>query len=259
MPALHGIGVLVTRPEQQAIPLCRLLEIQGAGTFRLAPVEIKPLERGRGLAARLGALEDFDLIVFVSANAVRFGAELLQQKRELTLAAVGPATAHALNQAGYRVAVQPSLGFDSESLLRHPRLEHVAGHRILLIKGSGGRELLEDELKRRGAEVVGAEVYERVPAIPSASELAALQEHFAAGAIHVVTATSVELARSLLDIATPALRDEFARVHWLAGSARIADALRAHGLQAPLLMAASAENQDLVAALIRWRSTASGE
>jgi uroporphyrinogen-III synthase len=258
MPALHGIGVLVTRPEQQAMPLCRLLEIQGAGTFRLAAVEIKPLERGRRLTARLGTLENFDLIVFVSANAVRFGAGLLEQKRELALAAVGPATAHALNQAGYRVAVQPSLGFDSESLLRHPKLEHVAGHRILLIKGSRGRELLEQELKRRGAEVVSAEVYERVPAIPSESELTALQEHFAAGAVHVITATSVEIARNLLDIATPALRGEFARVHWLVASARIADAVRAHGLQAPLLMAASAENQDLVAALIRWRSTASG-
>jgi uroporphyrinogen-III synthase len=258
MPALHGIGVLVTRPEQQAMPLCRLLETQGAGTFRLAPVEIKPLERGRKLTARLGALEGFDLIVFVSENAVRFGAGLLQQKRELTLAAVGPATAHALNQAGYRVAVQPSIDFDSESLLRHPKLEHVAGHRILLIKGSRGRELLEDELERRGAEVVRAEVYERVPAIPSDSELAALQEHFTAGAIHVITATSVELASNLLDIATPALREEFARAHWLVASARIAEALRAHGLRAPLLMAASADNQDLVAALIRWRSTASG-
>src|SRR5271170_1539877 len=102
MSALHGVGVLVTRPEQQAMPLCRLLEIQGASTFRLPGVEIKPRERGGTLTARLGALEDFDLIIFVSANAVRFGAALLGQKRELTLAAVGPATAHALNQAGYR-------------------------------------------------------------------------------------------------------------------------------------------------------------
>lgn len=258
MPTLHGIGVLVTRPEQQAMPLCRLLEIQGASTFRLAAVEIKPLERGRTLAARLGALEDFDLIVFVSANAVRFGAALLDQKRELALAAVGPATAHALNQAGYRVAVQPTVGFDSEGLLRHPKLQHVAGHRILLIKGSRGRELLEQELQRRGAEVVNAEVYERVRSRPSESDLAALQEHFAAGEIHVISATSVEIANNLLDMATPALRSEFARVHWLVPSARVADALRGHELQAPLLTAASAENQDLVTALLRWRSTASG-
>ena len=53
---------------------------------------------------------------------------LLDQKRDLTLAAMGPATARALNQAGYRVAVQPAASrFDSESLLLHPRLERAGG------------------------------------------------------------------------------------------------------------------------------------
>jgi uroporphyrinogen-III synthase len=258
MPALSGIGVLVTRPEHQAAPLCRLLENQGAIALRLPAVDIKPLERGRALAARLGALEDFDLIIFNSANAVRFGAALLDQKRDLCLAAMGPATAHALNQAGYRVAVQPAAGFDSQGLLAHPKLEHVAGQRILLVKGSRGRELLEQELQRRGAQVIAAEVYERVPSAPSASVLNALEEQFAARAVHVVTATSVEIAESLLDLATPNLRAEFARVHWLVPSARVAEALDGRGIRAPRLTAASAENQDLVAELVRWRSTASG-
>jgi len=190
MPALSGIGVLVTRPEQQAMPLCRLLENQGAVALRLPAVDIKPLQRGRALAARLGALENFELIIFNSANAVRFGAALLDQKRDLCLAAVGPATAHALNQAGYRVAVQPAGGFDSESLLAHPKLEHVTGQRILLVKGSRGRELLEQELERRGAQVIAAEVYERVPAAPSESVLKALEEQFTAGAVHVIAAVT---------------------------------------------------------------------
>ncbi len=165
MLALQGVGVLVTRPEQQAMPLCRLLEMQGASTLRLPAVEIKPIGSRRETAAQLGALEKFDVIIFTSSNAVRFGASLLDQKRDLTLAAMGPATARALNQAGYRVAVQPPDGtFDSESLLRHPRLEHPAGCRILIIKGSNGRPFLEQELARRGAQVVTADVYRRVPA-----------------------------------------------------------------------------------------------
>jgi uroporphyrinogen-III synthase len=258
MPALSGIGVLVTRPEQQAMPLCRLLENQGAIALRLPAVDIKPLQRGRALAARLGALENFELIIFNSVNAVRFGAALLDQKRDLCLAGMGPATAHALNQAGYRVAVQPVGGFDSEHLLAHPMLEHVAGQRILLIKGSRGRELLEQELQRRGAQVITAEVYERVPSAPSASVLEALEEQFTAGAVHVITATSVEIALNLLDLATPLLREEFARVHWLVPSARVADALGGREFRAPVLTAASAENQDLVAELVRWRSTESG-
>jgi uroporphyrinogen-III synthase len=255
---LHGVGVLVTRPELQAMPLCRLLESNGAHTLRLPAVDIKALGDRRALAARLGALESFDVIIFTSANAVRFGASFLEQKRDLTLAAVGPATARALNQAGYRVAIQPNETFDSEGLLIHPRLEHLAGHRVLMIKGADGRQLLQQELTRRGATVVCADVYERAPAIPSAPTLAAVLERFAAGEMHVITATSVDVGRNLLDMATPQLRSEFERVLWLVPGERIAAALIERGLQAPLLQAASAEDQDLVAALVRWRSSVSG-
>jgi len=260
MPALQGVGVLVTRPEQQAMPLCRLLEIQGASTLRLPAVEIKPIGNRRETAAQLGALAEFDVIIFTSANAVRFGASLLDQKRDLTLAAMGPATARALNHAGYRVAVLPPPRgtFDSEALLRHPRLEHPAGRRILIIKGSGGRPFLQDELACRGAQVAAVDVYQRVPATPSRAVLSALLESFVGGAVQVITATSLEIAGNLLGMATPALRDEFERVHWLVPGERIAAGLRERGLSSPLLQAESAEDHDLVAALVRWRSSVSG-
>ena len=240
------------------MPLCRLLESQGANTLRLPAVEIKALPDRRALAARLGALESFDVIIFSSANAVRFGASFLEQKRDLTLAAVGPATARALNQAGYRVAIQPSEGFDSEGLLIHPRLEHLAGQHILIIKGGDGRQLLQQELTRRGASVVCADVYERSPARPSAAKLAAVLARFTAGEMHVITATSVEVGRNLLDMAGPELRSEFERVHWLVPGERVASAMIELGLRARLLRADSAEDQDLVAALTRWRSSVSG-
>jgi uroporphyrinogen-III synthase len=85
-----------------------------------------------------------------------------------------------------------------------------------------------------------------------------LLESFTAGAVQVITATSLEIAGNLLDLATPALRGEFERVHWLVPGERIAAGVRERGLTAPLLQAASAEDQDLVAALVRWRSMVSG-
>jgi uroporphyrinogen-III synthase len=258
MAALHGVGVLVTRPEQQAMPLCRLLELQGARTLRLPAIEIKPVGNRRETAAQLGPLAAFDVIIFTSANAVRFGASLLDQKRDLCVAAIGPATARSLNQAGYRVALQPHESFDSESLLRHPRLEHPAGRRILIIKGSNGRPFLEQELARRGAEVVATDVYRRVPAVPGDAALAALLGSFTAGEVQVITATSLEIAASLLQLAGPALRDQFERTHWLVPAGRVAAGVRELGLAAPLLPAESAEDHDLVAALVRWRSSASG-
>src|ERR1700761_3533398 len=257
---LMGVGVLVTRPEFQAMPLCRLLESFGATTRRLAVIEIKPLKDRRVLTEQLGILENFDVILFTSANAVRFGVSFLDQKRNLTLAAVGPATSRALNQAGYRVAIQPGDSFDSEALLSHPRLERVAGHRILIVKGRHGRGLLQQELTRRGATVISADVYERVPAIFSAAALEAVQERFAAGEMQVITATSLEIGAALLRLAAivPAplgsaalgsapleLRHEFERAHWLVPGERVAEGLRELGLRAPLLRADSAEDQDL--------------
>jgi uroporphyrinogen-III synthase len=258
MLTLHGVGVLVTRPRQQAAPLCRLLEAHGANTFRLPAIEIEPLADRRALAARLGDLAQFDLIIFSSSNAVRCGAMLLEQKRDLPLAAIGPATARALNHAGYRVAVQPAEGFDSESLLRHPKLAAVAGARVLLIKGAHGRELLQQELTRRGAQVTVADVYRREPAKPSSTELKSLEAHFVARAIQVITATSVEIAENLLELATPALRSEFDRARWVVPGARIAESLRERGLAADVFQADSAEDHDLVAAIIRWRANESG-
>jgi uroporphyrinogen-III synthase len=239
------------------MPLCRLLESLGATTLRLPAVEIRPLTDRRALTEQLGVLENFDLIVFTSANAVRFGVSFLDQKRGLTLAALGSATSRALNQAGYRVAIQPD-SFDSEGLLTHPRLEHVAGHRILIITGTDGRDLLPQELTRRGATVVSADVYERVPATPSAAVLQTVQERLTAGTLQVITATSLAIGASLLKLAPLELRSEFERVHWLVPGERIATGLRELGLQAPLLKADSAEDQDLVAALVRWRSSVSG-
>ena len=259
MPALQGVGVLVTRPEQQAMPLCRLLQALGASTLRLPAIEIKATGDWRETLPRLGALRGFDVIIFTSANAVRFGALLLDQQRDLTLVAMGPATARALNQAGYRVAgvpvAPPQGGFDSEALLMHPQLEHPAGQRILIVTGSNGRPFLAQELTGRGAAVVVAEVYQRVPAAPSPAALASLLDSFTEGAVQVITATSLEIAGSLLRLATPALRGEFERVHWLLPGERVAAGVRELGLAAPLLCATSAEDQDLVSALVRWRSS----
>jgi uroporphyrinogen-III synthase len=255
---LHGVGVLVTRPEQQATPLCRLLESAGALALRLPVIDIRPAADPSGIGPEVGAIAAFDLVIFTSVNAVRFGSALLDERHDVTLAAIGPATARALADAGYRVAVAPGAGFDSESLLLHPVLAHPAGRRILLIKGMHGRNLLETQLRERGALVVAADVYRRVPVSHGAAALEALEAEFAAGKIQIITATSVDIAAGLFAIATPVLRRNFDRVRWLVPGERVAAALRERGIAGSILQASTAEDQDLVAAVVRWRSSVSG-
>jgi uroporphyrinogen-III synthase len=260
MGALSGLGVLVTRPELQAMPLCRLLEAQGAITTRLPAIDIRPSGDRDAVRASVGDLGNFDVVIFLSANAVRYGAALLEQRRDLNLAAVGPATLRALNQAGYRVSIVPSAGFDSEGLLAHPRLQKLTGQRVLIIRGVGGRELLEQGLEERGAAITACAVYERHRSIPDEASLTAVGQLLASGALHVVTATSLEIAASLLALraARPGLLAGLVNLHWLLASQRLVAEVQALGLNAPLLVAESAEDQALVEALARWRSSASG-
>jgi uroporphyrinogen-III synthase len=255
---LTGIGVVVTRPEQQAGPLCRLLDAQGAEVQRLPAISIVEHPRRRETLAALKDLPGFDLIIFTSANAVRFGEPLLAQRRDLTLAAIGPATARALNGAGYRISVAPAQGFTSEHLLEHPRLKSLQGARVLLVKGEGGRDLLEQELLSRGAAVSIAAVYERRPAPASPARLADLQRAFENGRLHVITASSLEVAQQLLALAPADLRARFQQATWVAPSERVAAGIRSAGVQGRIITAASADDHDVLAALLLWRSSESG-
>jgi len=258
MPDLRGVGILVTRPDLQAEPLCRLLEASGAVVFRLPVIAIQPISDFSEIRGRLAAHERLDLAIFTSANAVKYGAALLEGRPSLPLAAIGSATARALAAEGRRVAITPVDGADSESLLLHAALAHPVDHHVLIVKGVQGRDLLQTQLTLRGANVIVAEVYMRERVEHGAVELAALAARFADDEIDVVTATSADIAHHLLDLATPVLRRALDRVQWLVPSERVAQEVRKRGVKAPLLQADSAEDQDLLAAIGRWRSSASG-
>lgn len=258
MADLSGVGVLVTRPEQQAMPLCSLLEASGAVVFRLPVIDIKPAGNLDELRRRLVPHEPLDLAIFTSANAAKFGAALLDGTQVLRLAAIGPATARALSVAGHQVNVTPVHGFDSEGLLLHAVLAHPEGQQVLIVKGMHGRDVLQTQLTLRGANVAVAEVYTRERVEYGAVELAALAARFAADEIQVVTATSADIAIYLFDMATPALRRALDRVQWLVPSARVAQEVRRRGVKAPVLQADTAEDQDLLAAVRCWRSSVSG-
>jgi uroporphyrinogen-III synthase len=254
MAALDGLGILVTRPERQASALCRLLSAAGGTPVRFPVMEIRARADRAAVRAAVGPVDRYGLIVFVSANAVRFGTALLEQRRELRLVAVGGATAQALNAAGYRVALRPDDGADSDALLRLPELQHLSGQRVLIVRGTGGREHLANQLVARGAEVVYAEVYERHPASPSPDQLAHLEKLWTQGAIHVYTVTSVDLLDMLLPLLPVACRDKLPVTTALVGSERIAARLRGLDLGSPVVVADSSEDTSLVDALSRWRA-----
>jgi len=254
MSRLAGVGVLVTRPEHQAHHLCRLVEAEGGSAILFPALDIHAAPDRPASRAMVGPVDRYSLIVFVSANAVRFGSDLVGQRRDLRIAAIGRATAQALNAAGLRVSIIPKGGSDSETLLAAPELQHMAGQRVLIVRGRGGRELLGDTFTARGAEVVYAEVYERQPARPSRERLGEIEELWRHGGIDVYTATSSELLESLVGLVTPRCRELMDSTALLTGAARVADRAARLGLGSPVILAGAPDDEALVEALIAWNA-----
>ena len=193
---LNGAGVLVTRPVHQAARLCALVEAHGGRPVRLPALEIQdPLDPGAA-EDLLRAANAFDLVLFVSANAVERAAPHLPRPLRPALGGVGDGTARALRAHGLDPTVLPTTSADSEGLLALPALQAVRGRRILIIRGAGGRPLLGDGLRARGAEVHYAEVYRRaLPEVDVTPLIAGWRQE-----VRVVVATSREVLDNLVTL-----------------------------------------------------------
>lgn len=190
---LHGTGVLVTRPVGQAEGLCGMITAAGGVAVRFPVLEIEPLPVDAVLAERFDRLERFDLAIFISANAVEYGIAAVRGQRDwparLRVAAVGRATAAALEQRGVAVDLCPRERFDSEGLLALDALQAVSGQRIIIFRGIGGRETLAETLRTRGAQVEYAQTYRRARPV---TDPAPLLVQMAAGEVGLVVVSSGE-------------------------------------------------------------------
>lgn len=192
---LLGKGIIVTRPDEQADTLCRLIEDAGGTALRLPLIKTEALTDTPDVNRCLSQPAQWDWIIFVSRNAVRYAAPWLTDwKHECRTAAIGPSTAHTLLSHGIRVDLTPELEFNSESMLEMPEMSHLNGKNILIVRGKGGREHLASGLVARGASVSYAEVYQRLPARIDPEPWRQRQH---AGALHTLTLTSGEALNHL--------------------------------------------------------------
>jgi uroporphyrinogen-III synthase len=236
-------GILVTRPEPQAQGLCRALEAAGFAAFKLPAIAIEPNPEPAHIEA-----QGYDLIVFVSRNAVIHGLpRLRQQGSELGYAAVGKGTAAELAAQGIEQVLIPDERWDSEGLLARPELEQMQGKRVLILRGDGGRGLLASSLRQRGAQVDFIEVYRRC--LPD-TDPSAMLEHWPK--IDVVLATSNAILDHLLELLGPDARQLLGSKTLLLVSQRGLDHARSLGFER-LLKASGASDAELIAALQQWR------
>jgi uroporphyrinogen III methyltransferase / synthase len=200
---LFGKGVVITRPERQADDLARLLIKEGATPIYFPTIKIVPPPNWRELDAAIKKLEDYDWLIFTSANGVAYFLERLLAKgkdvrnlKGVKICCIGPATARQMESKGIRVDLVPK-NFISEGILKSFSGKNLKGKKILIARAAKARDVLPEGLKIHGAQVDVVTAYETINSGKKKNELKELLEE---NQVDVITFTSSSTVNNFIKI-----------------------------------------------------------
>jgi uroporphyrinogen-III synthase len=234
--ALAGRHIVITRPAGQATHLADALVALGARPVLFPALAIFDVENTHPLLDIATRLDAFDWAAFVSPNAVEkaLGPILARRKwpAHVRVATIGKSSELALAAFGITQVVAPRERYDSEALVALPELQDMAGKKVVVFRGDGGRELLGDTLKARGASVEYLSCYRRgKPALDPAPLLKLWEE----GRLDAVTLTSSEGLRNFFDMVGRLGQAWLRKTPAFVPHARIAEQAQALGLHEVIL------------------------
>ena len=231
--SLHGRTIVVTRPRAQASQLAAWIGEQGGEALVFPLLEISAVADPAPLLAAIDRLATYSLAIFISPNAVAHSLPAVLARRPwpvaLRPAAIGPGTVTALAAYGIGEVLLPTDRFDSEALLAVPGLQAAAvrRRRVLILRGNGGRELLADTLRERGAQVDAVACYQR----HAPADAAPLQALWRAGRLDAIIVSSSEGLRHLVGSLDAHALACLRSTPVFVPHQRIAESARAFGLQ----------------------------
>ncbi len=255
---LKGQVTLITRPEAQQSSLRTAIERHGGEWLSLPLLRIVPLTGSDLQAARqhVQDLDNYDVLVFVSLNAASLGADLIadlwpQLPVQQSIIAIGKSTATLVADLLACEVICPEAGSDSEAVLAIPELQQLADKRIAIFRGQGGRELLADTLRERGARVDYIEVYRREQVQHDAVDVEAFVTPDKIDAITVHSGESLQTLAGLLGAACKSILT----IPIVVPSMRVAKQAEQSGFK-QVVSAHGADDASMIKALERIHSNA---
>jgi len=251
---LAGLRIMITRPAHQAGHLQKLIEQAGGQPFLFPLLAITGPSKPAELKPLFEQIADFDMLIFVSSNAVDYGIKLLADyggiPDNVPLACVGKGTAKQLEHHARRPDILPQQRYDSEALLAQPGMQQVEGKSILIFRGQHGRELLADSLRARGAKVRYAEVYRRVkPDTDTRVLIQALQQN----QIDIISISSSEALHNLIEMGHAELI-ALQRLPMIVIHQRIAERARQLGFHGTILVSQETSDRGIFETLLKWQN-----
>lgn len=237
--------IMITRPAHQAGKLADDIKNAGGATFLFPTLEINAAELSAQDKETILQISQFDIIIFISPNAVEHGLNQIQSAANLPnnilLATIGQGSAKALkNKLGKRPDICPEENFNSEGLLTTQAMQNVANKRILIIRGNGGREHLKQTLQQRGASVDYLNVYQRVKPNVDSTEL---EQYLQKNEIAAIVITSAESLKNLIELTPKKVAVNLLNLPLLLINERLVDVASKAGFKNKLIVAAKASDK----------------
>ena len=194
---------IVTRALEQAGSLSRGLEEIGIEVILSPAIRFEEPRDWSAFDRAVERAAAWDWVILTSANGVKFATRRLAALggrwsgfSGARFAAIGPATARALAGEGVESDLVPA-EFRAEGILEALGTDAIAQRRVLLARAEKAREILPEELRRRGAIVEVAVVYRTVACPPSPGAVEALSSSPGPGLLVIFTSPST--VESFLD------------------------------------------------------------
>ncbi len=182
-------AIILTRPIGQSHRLSELLSERAPQLLQvqLPLLSIVPSEDPQELARLKKLIQEVDLVVFVSPNAIECGLRAwgAQWSTRLPVAVVGGGSLETLSNhgishsQGYQIIYPKNPAeWDSEGLWASLNQWQTdwKNKKILFVKGSGGREWLGEQFLLQGAEIYAVCTYRRLPLPGSAPAWQSLKQ-----------------------------------------------------------------------------------
>jgi uroporphyrinogen III methyltransferase/synthase len=206
---LFGRRIVITRSQEQAGELIEMLEERGAQAIAAPTIRIGPPDDLDALDRACAEAGTFDWIVFTSGNGVdHFMSRLLangdvRDLKGVRICTIGPSTASRLSRYGLRVDLTPE-EFRAEAVAEGLKaLGDLKGKRFLLPRANLARDILAQELREAGAEVVEVTAYKTTLAAPDREGDQDVYRMLLDREIDVVTFTSASTVRNFCTIFGP--------------------------------------------------------
>lgn len=250
---LRDVDICITRPTQQNVNLCRILDEHGAKPYTFPTIEIIA-KSSATLKKLIEDLPEFNLLIFTSANAVTHCAALIKHTWPtlpvgIKIAAIGKSTKNAIEAQGWTCDISPEIDYSSAGLLATEALRSMSKQTVLILTGKDGLNDLTTTLRQRGNNVKIGICYQRIVPKYSASAIIELVKN---KFDFIVCTSNDSLNNFALILGTQTIK-KFRETQIIAFSSRINALAKSLGFIKEPIITTMASDEAIVETIIKYK------